>query len=44
MTDPSAQAATQLMSANPSDWPVAPSWQGTVDGFFTSATGQQLLA
>ena len=32
------------MSANPSDWPVAPSWQATVDGFFASATGQQLLA
>jgi uracil-DNA glycosylase len=32
------------MSANPSDWPVAPSWQATVDSFFASATGAQLLA
>ena len=31
------------MSANPSDWPVAASWQATVDSFFTSATGAQLL-
>ncbi len=32
------------MSANPSDWPVAPSWQATVDSFFASTTGAQLLA
>lgn len=32
------------MSANPSDWPVAPSWQATVDSFCASATGAQLLA
>ncbi|QXW18204.1 uracil-DNA glycosylase [Comamonas aquatica] len=44
MTVSSAPTATQLMSANPSDWPVAPSWQATVDSFFTSATGAQLLA
>jgi uracil-DNA glycosylase len=31
------------MSANPSDWPVAPSWQATVDSFFASAAGAQLL-
>lgn len=32
------------MSAKPSDWPVAPSWQATVDSFFASTTGAQLLA
>lgn len=32
------------MSAQPSDWPVAASWQVTVDSFFASATGAQLLA
>ncbi|MBQ0131515.1 MAG: uracil-DNA glycosylase [Comamonas sp.] len=44
MTELSGQAATQLMSANPGDWPVAPGWQAVVDGFFASAKGQQLLA
>ena len=39
-----AGAATQLPSAQPADWPVAPGWQSLVDGFFASATGQQLLA
>lgn len=43
MTVSSAPTATQLMSANPSDWPVASSWQATVDSFFASATGAQLL-
>ncbi|WP_370680092.1 uracil-DNA glycosylase [Comamonas sp. GB3 AK4-5] len=43
MTDTSAPAATQLMSANPSDWAVAPGWQAAVDAFFFSPTGQQLL-
>ena len=43
MTDTSAPAATQLMSANPSNWPVAAGWQGIVDGFFFSPQGQQLL-
>ena len=42
-TAPTA-AATQLQSANPADWPVAPGWQPLVDGFFASATGQRLLA
>ena len=31
------------MSANPSDWPVASSWQATVDAYFATPTGQQLL-
>ena len=34
----------QLMSADPSDWPVAPDWKPVVDEFFASATGQRLLA
>ena len=41
---PGAAGTTQLMSANPSDWPVAPDWQPVADGFFASATGQKLLA
>ena len=34
----------QLMSADPSQWPVAPDWKPGVDAFFASATGQSLLA
>ncbi|MEC5212898.1 uracil-DNA glycosylase [Polaromonas sp. CG_9.5] len=34
----------QLMSADPSHWPVAPDWKPAVDAFFASATGQALLA
>lgn len=41
---PSAQEATQLQGANPSDWPVAPLWQPLVDEFFASERGQALLA
>ena len=37
-------ALTQLGSANPADWPVAPDWQPLVDEFFASTTGQKLLA
>ena len=43
MTNSSAQAATQLVSANPSDWAVAAGWQPVVDAFFFSPAGQQLL-
>ena len=39
-----ARPATQLMSADPADWPVAPGWQPLVDAFFASAKGQGLLA
>ena len=35
---------TQLTSAQPADWPVAPGWQALVDAFFTSAKGESLLA
>ena len=38
------QTATQLQSANPADWPVAPGWQPLVDDFFASARGQALQA
>lgn len=34
--------ATQLQSADPSQWPVAPGWQPLVDEFFGSAKGQAL--
>jgi uracil-DNA glycosylase len=37
-------APTQLMSADPADWPVAPGWQPLADEFFASATGTRLLA
>jgi uracil-DNA glycosylase len=35
---------TQLTSADPARWPVAPGWQPLVDEFFASAAGRQLLA
>lgn len=37
------EASTQLASAHPADWLVAPGWQPLVDGFFASARGQALL-
>ena len=33
----------QLMTADPSDWPVAPGWQPVKDAFFASDKGQALL-
>jgi len=36
--------ATQLTSAEPADWPVAPGWQPLVDEFFASPVGHKLLA
>ena len=39
-----APAPDQLLSADPQQWPVAPSWQGLVDGFFAEPQGQRLLA
>jgi uracil-DNA glycosylase len=35
---------SQLQSADPGDWPVAPGWQALVDRFFAAPTGIQLLA
>ncbi|WP_225782406.1 uracil-DNA glycosylase [Xenophilus sp. Marseille-Q4582] len=35
--------ATQLQSADPADWPVAPGWQPLVDGFFGSPQGLSLV-
>ncbi|AVT19022.1 uracil-DNA glycosylase [Paracidovorax avenae] len=40
--EPSAPPS-QLQSADPADWPVAPGWQPLVVDFFTSARGQALL-
>ena len=41
---PEVARPSQLMSAEPSAWPVAPDWKPVVDAFFASATGQALLA
>ena len=38
------QAPTQLQSADPADWKVAPGWQPLVDAFFADARGQALRA
>lgn len=40
---PAVPAATQLTSAEPAEWPVAPGWQALVDGFFAGARGRALL-
>lgn len=37
-----ATQRTQLASADPADWPVAPGWQALVDDFFASAVGVKL--
>ena len=42
MNDPQS-APTQLQSADPADWPVAPGWQPLVQEFFASAAGRKLL-
>ena len=34
----------QLLSADPSAWPVAPGWRGLVDDFFASPAGVNLLS
>lgn len=39
-----ARPPSQLETANPKDWPVAPGWQALVDRFFEAQTGTQLLA
>lgn len=39
----SGVVATQLMSASPADWPVAPGWHALVDSFFASVPGRALL-
>ncbi|GAC1527704.1 MAG: uracil-DNA glycosylase [Ramlibacter sp.] len=33
----------QLVSSDPSDWPVAPGWRPLVDDFFASDVGQRLI-
>jgi uracil-DNA glycosylase len=39
-----APLPTQLASADPSDWPVAPGWQPLVDAFFAEPAGVRLQA
>lgn len=41
--NPSVQTSTQLHSASPADWPVAPGWQPLVDAFFAGTRGQALI-
>ena len=36
-------APDQLISADPSDWPVAPGWQALTDAFFAGEAGRKLL-
>lgn len=43
MNDPQS-APTQLLSANPADWPVASGWEPLVCDFFASAAGAKLRA
>ena len=43
MNDPQS-APTQLLSADPADWPVAPGWEPLVCDFFASAAGAKLRA
>ena len=40
---PAGIGPDQLVSANPSDWPVAPDWQPVVKAFFASVAGNKLL-
>jgi len=42
--DSASDAATQLVSADPASWPVAPGWQPLVDDFLAGTRGQALLA
>lgn len=42
--NPSEMPTTQLQTAQPADWPVAPGWQPLVDAFFAGVRGQALLA
>jgi uracil-DNA glycosylase len=44
MPPASDSPVTQLQSARPADWPVAPGWQPLVDSFFAGAVGVKLLA
>lgn len=41
---PEELAASQLQTANPSDWTVAPGWQTAVEEFFQSQAGLGLLS
>lgn len=41
---PEDVAASQLLLADPSTWPIAPGWRPLVDAFFQSPDGARLLA
>ena len=41
--NPSEMPATQLQTAQPADWPVAPGWQPLVDAFFAGAVIGQII-
>ena len=43
MLEDMTDSVTQLRSAEPAGWPVAPGWRALVDEFFASARGQALL-
>lgn len=43
-SDCAVTASSQLQSAEPADWPVAPGWQALTDRFFDSPPGARLLA
>ncbi|MDQ3060823.1 MAG: uracil-DNA glycosylase [Pseudomonadota bacterium] len=43
VAESAAAGPDQLVSADPSAWPVAPGWRPVVDEFFASSTGQKLL-
>lgn len=42
MTDLHPDAPTQLLHADPAQWPVAPGWQSIVDAFFVGSVGTKL--
>jgi uracil-DNA glycosylase len=41
---PGQGTPSQLQTADPADWHVAPGWQAVVDDFFATSTGAKLLA
>ena len=41
---PEELAASQLQTANPSEWTVAPGWKSLAEGFFESQPGESLLS
>ena len=43
LLDTDSATPSQLLRAEPADWPVAAGWQGLVDAFFSSEKGRALL-